>query len=88
MATNQISQTSTDVAYNIKVTGFDPKWKILRLNQELAAYFTSPIWKDLNIDNYAKFIRDRILGKEGSEIWVEPKFKKPTYADKLNELVN
>lgn len=88
MATNQISQTSTDVAYNIKVTGFDPNWKILRLNQELAAYFTSPIWKDLNIDNYAEFTRDRILGKEGSEIWVEPKFKKPTYADKLNELVN
>ena len=66
---------STKVAKRVKVSNFDNNWHIIRVNQDLRAYFQDPVWQDLNLDAYANFTKNRILGTDKAPIWVEPKFE-------------
>lgn len=88
VASHKIDDTSPNVAYRIKVSNFNPNWQALRVNLDLRAYFKSPIWQTLDIDAYAQFTRDRILGDKSSRIWVEPEFPVPKYQDKVENLIN
>ena len=70
-----------------------PNWRVLRLNLELKTYFKSDVWKNLDLKAYCDFMVDRILGtadakgRRTNPIWVEPEFKKPRYAEKLEKIL-
>ena len=70
-----------------------PNWRVLRLNLELKTYFKSDVWKNLDLKAYCDFMVDRILGTADAKgrrtkpIWVEPQFKKPRYAEKLEKIL-
>lgn len=85
--TGRIDKYSTYAAYRVKVTNFDPNWKVARLNLDLKAYFMNPIWYDLNIDAYTTFAKARILGKPEEPIWVEKKFKPAEFTEKLYTII-
>lgn len=77
----------TACIYDVKVTNFDPKWQVLRVNLDLRAYFKSPIWNNLDLEAYADFTSLRITGTPGHEIWIEPLFKPLSIAKKVEDLV-
>lgn len=77
---------TTEVAKMIKVKNFQPDWTVVRVNLDLRAYFKDPVWQDLDLDNYARLTRDKILGDTNSPIWVEPKFKPLTMTSNVEEL--
>lgn len=66
---------TTKVAKKVKVNNFKNDWRVIRVNQDLKAYFKDPVWQNLDLDAYADFTRSRILGTDKSPIWVEPKFE-------------
>lgn len=79
---------STKVAKRVKVNNFNNLWHVVRVNQDLHAYFKSPIWRDLDLDAYAEFTKNRILGTDKQPIWVEPKFEPLKIAATLDYLTN
>lgn len=80
-------------AYRTKISKMKPDWHVLRLNLELKTYFKSDVWKNLDLKAYCDFMVDRILGTADAKgrrtkpIWVEPEFKKPRYAEKLEKIL-
>lgn len=90
-----ISSTSTKVAKEAKISNFEKNWFVQRVNKDLKAYFgnvaSELIWRNLDIDAYAKLTVNKILGSDGKTIWVEPRFAElpvNKLQSQLNKVIN
>lgn len=91
---HMIDPTSTKVAKSVKISSFDPNWRIKRVNLDLKAYFIDPIakiiWQNLDLKAYTDLTKNKILGT-GEPVWVEPHFDKlvvNNLPEKITEAIN